>query len=71
MTNFRNILDGSVKRGCVKDLREEEIEICRNSTWCTICEEDDCNNEKIGSNTSQILGFGSLILVSMLIAIQM
>ncbi|XP_031624689.1 prestalk protein-like isoform X2 [Contarinia nasturtii] len=48
---FTIMKNKTVHRGCIKDLSEEEYEICKSDGNCDLCLESNCNRNSVSSST--------------------
>ncbi|XP_055307068.1 uncharacterized protein LOC129571321 [Sitodiplosis mosellana] len=51
---YTNVKNGNVTRGCIADLSDEEYKNCNPQEKCTLCSDDKCNKEAVGSSSVKL-----------------
>lgn len=62
--------DGIITRGCTADLTDEEYSKCNDDVSCTLCTDDNCNNEEISTSIKISANLILYLLVILIISIQ-
>lgn len=58
-----------VQRGCQNQLDSSQFDKCRHGKWCTLCCENNCNNEKIVESKSGRLIVNYMVFLSLFLSI--